>query len=169
MTFFIQRLQEKHDLFDFDCENKALNDYLLKYALQNQKRDLSNTYVALKNKRVIGYYSLATGSVRPEGVPKKVSRGLPKYDIPVLLLARLAVDVCYQGKGVGKGLLKDALIRCAQVSKIVGMRALIVHAKDENAAEFYKRFDFDPSPTNPLHLFLPMKTIQKNIGPDKTT
>lgn len=163
MTFLIKRLRDEHVISAFDCQNRALNEYLVKHASQNQKRGLSNTYVALHKDRVIGYYSIATGSVQQNQAPKKVSRGLPKYDIPVVLLARLAVDGFYQGKGIGSGLLKDALVRSLQVSEIVGMRALIVHAKNEEAVQFYKKFDFDPSPTNPFHLFLSMKTIKKNL------
>ena len=159
----IEKLEINHDLKLFDCGNTALNDFLKKYALTNQKMRSSTTYLALEGDKVVGYYSIASASVRYENAPKKVSRGLPQYDIPVLLLARLAVTVNKQGAGLGKGLLKNSMLRAVEVADIVGMRALLVHAKNEKAVNFYKAFDFKDSPFNERHLYLTIKDIQKNL------
>ena len=164
-NLIIEKLSSSHELDKFDCEQKALNGYLSKYALINQKMRISVTYLALKGPDIVGFYSLASGSVRHEDAPKKAKRGLPQYDIPILLLARLAVDKKEKGKGIGSGLLKDSMLRALNASKEFGVRALLVHAKDNNAVEFYKRFDFDPSPINPKHLFLTIKDIEKNLSP----
>src|SRR5260370_19048407 len=90
------------------------------------------------------------------GFPAKLVKGLGKYDIPVMLLARLAVDHREQGKGLGKALLKDAILRTLQAAEIAGLKLLLVHAKDEAAADFYRRHGFDPLVDDPLNLFLPV-------------
>jgi GNAT superfamily N-acetyltransferase len=113
---------------------------------------------------VVGYYALAAGSVEPEQAPERIKKGLARHPVPVILLARLAVDRHEQGKGLGAALLKDALIRAAAAADEIGVRAVLVHAKDEDARAFYERFDFEPSPTDPLHLYLLMKDLKKTIG-----
>ena len=110
-----------------------------------------------------GYYSLAAGSVAPEKASERVRKGQPGYPIPVILLARLAVDRRLQGKGVGAALLKDALFRASGAADTIGARALLVHAKDDKARRFYEHFGFEPSPTDPLHLFLVMKDLKARI------
>ena len=159
----IEKLTTEHNIMPFDCGNVVLNDYINKYALINQKMRTSTTYIAVDKDEVVGYYSITSASVRHEAAPKKVRRGLPQYDIPVLLLARLAVHINKQGHGIGKGLLKDSMLRTLEVSDIIGIRAMLVHAKNEAATEFYKLFDFEQSPLNAKHLFLTVKDIQKNI------
>lgn len=133
----------------------------MRYALQSQQSDSATTYVACIDERVIGYYSLTVGSVAHKDAPERIIKGIAKYPIPVIILARLAVDKDEQGKGIGKGLLKNALQRVAQAADIIGVRALLVHAKDEQARLWYEQFDFDFSPTDPLHLFLSLKDIRK--------
>jgi GNAT superfamily N-acetyltransferase len=115
--------------------------------------------VAARGRHVAGYYTLAAGSVRPEESTPRVAKGLGNYPVPIILLARLAVDRTEQGKGLGAALLRDAILRAARAADIVGCRALLVHAKDKQAQAFYQRFGFEPSPVNELHLYLLMKDI----------
>lgn len=158
---YIEKLSAKHNSQNFDCGQPNLNTFLLRYALQSQQSDSATTYVACIDERVIGYYSLTVGSVAHKDAPERIIKGIAKYPIPVIILARLAVDKDEQGKGIGKGLLKNALQRVAQAADIIGVRALLVHAKDEQARLWYEQFDFDSSPTDPLHLFLSLKDIRK--------
>ncbi len=153
-----------HDLSAFDCGAPALNDYLRKYALPNQQGQAARTYVACRGRRVVGYYTLAAGSVRPEEPPARVVKGLAKHPVSVILLARLAVDRTEQGKGLGAGLLKDALLRASQAADVIGCRAVLVHAKDGAAKAFYQRFGFEPSPVDELHLYLLMKDVRASLG-----
>ncbi len=157
-------LTKLHDRTGFDCGVPALNDYLYKYALQNQKKGAARTYVSTRGQRIVGYYSLTFGSVRSEQAPHEISHGLGRYPIPILLLARLAIDHGERGKGLGKALLKDALLRAVQASSIAGLRAVLVHAKDKEAASFYRHFGFQSSPTAPLHLYLRLKDLTKSLG-----
>jgi predicted N-acetyltransferase YhbS len=158
-------LDPGHDRTAFDCGIGPLNDYLHKYALPNQQNRSARTYVATRGTRVVGYYTLAAGSVGRADAPDRVAKGLANHPVPVILLARLAVDRSEQGQGLGKGLLKDALRRVVQAADLIGCRALLVHAKDDGAKAFYERFGFVPSPTHPLHLFLLVKDILANLGP----
>lgn len=160
----IEKLTTEHSLEVFDCGNDALNEYLCTYALVNQKLSIAQTYVAQIDGSVIAYYTLATASAHHEETPKKISRGLPKCPIPILLIARLAVDVRYQGEKIGKGLLKNALLRACKVADIVGIRAVLVHAKNEEVAGLYKKFDFEPSPLDETHLFLSIKDIKSCVS-----
>jgi GNAT superfamily N-acetyltransferase len=157
-------LEANHDLCAFDCGTPALNEYLKKYALMNQRNLSARTYVATRGQRVGGYFTLAAGSANREETPPRVARGLARHPIPIILLARLAVDRGEQGKGVGAGLLKDALARAAQASELIGCRAVLVHAKDQGAKAFYQRFGFEPSPIDELHLYLLMKDIKASLS-----
>ena len=152
-------LIKDHDRSAFDCGVPALNDYLKKYALQNQTKHAARTYVATRGNRIVGYYSLAYGSVSLEEAPQNVKSGLPRHPIPVILLARLAVDSTEQGHGLGAALLKDALLRTIQAAEIAGLRAMLVHAKDDAAKSFYEKFGFEPSPIDAYHLFLRVSDI----------
>ncbi len=153
-------LDDTHDISGFDCGQSALNEYLQKYALTNQRNRSGRTYVVARGHSVVGYYTLAAGSVEPQTAPPRVTKGLGGYPVPIILLARLAVDQKEKGKGLGQGLLKDALLRALQTSELVGCRAVLVHAKDATGQAFYRKFGFEPSPTNELHLFLLMKDIE---------
>lgn len=152
-------LIKDHDRSSFDCGVPALNDYLKKYALQNQKKNSARTYVATRANRIVAYYTLAYGSVSLEEAPQSVKSGLPRHPIPVILLARLAVDSNEQGGGLGAALLKDALLRTIQAAEIAGLRAMLVHAKDDSAKRFYQKFGFEPSPIDTYHLFLRLSDI----------
>ena len=164
MTRRIEKLQPHHAVEAFACGQEALNRFLQKHALQNQRSGGSQTYVGLINETVIGYYALAVGSVEQEHAPERVKKGLAKHSIPIMLLARLAIDLNWQKQGVGAALVKDATLRTLQAADIAGIRALVVHAKDETARRFYERFDFLPSPTDPLHLFMLLKDVRKILS-----
>ena len=112
---------------------------------------------------VVAYYSLAAGAVEHAAAPVRIGKGLARHPIPVMLLARLAVDRTQQGRGIGKALIKDGLLRTAAAADIVGVRALLVHAKDDKARVWYQALEFEPSPTDPYHLFLLMKDIRANL------
>jgi GNAT superfamily N-acetyltransferase len=157
----VHKLSARSITDPFDCGQEELDRFLKRFALTNQAANAAQTYVTCRANRVVGYYSLAVGSVHPEDSPKRTLKGLARHPVPVMILARLAVDRSEQGIGIGKALLKDALLRTAQAANIAGIRALVVHAKDENARRWYKQFDFEPSPTDPLHLFLLLKDLKK--------
>jgi GNAT superfamily N-acetyltransferase len=157
-------LEAHHDVSAFDCGAPALNEFLKKYALTNQQNQSARTYVTRRSNTVVGYYTLAAGSVSREETPTRVAKGLPRHPVPIILLARLAVDRSEQGRGVGAGLLKDALLRVAQAADLIGCRALLVHAKDPAARAFYPRFGFEPSPVDELHLYLLMKDLKASLG-----
>lgn len=126
---------------------------------------MTTVFVTCSGDKVVGYYALATGGVERAEAPDRVSKGLPAHPIPVVLLARLAIDSVAQGRGLGRTLLRDALIRVANAADEIGIRALLIHAKDERAREFYmKCAEFEQSPTDPLHLFLLMKDLRKALA-----
>lgn len=146
----------------FDCGQTALNQFLQRYALINQKANSAQTYVCCQGNDVVGFYSLAVGSVDPQSAPGRVMEGLARY--PVMLLARLAVDLAHQRQGLGQALLKDALLRTAQAADIAGIRCLLVHAKDDAAWRWYESWEFESSPTDPYHLFLMLKDLKGLLG-----
>jgi len=159
----LELLNTAHDCSGFSCGKPPLNKYIKKYALVNQANEISRTYVTTKENRVVGYYSLAFGSVSHEDATEKIKRELPQYPIPIILLARLAVDVREKGHRLGESLLRDALLRCVQAADIGGLRAMLTHAKDEDAKGFYEKYGFQSSPTNHLHLMLSIKDIRANL------
>jgi GNAT superfamily N-acetyltransferase len=156
----IEKLRREHNVETFDCGTEKLNRFLIRYALQNQQAGSSQTYVGLVGEIVVAYHSLAVGQVAYEGAPQRLAKGLARHPIPVMLLARMAVDKSWQGRGVGKALLKDAIQRTLQAADIAGIRAFAVHAKDEAARCFYEHFDFVASPTDPMHLFILLKDLK---------
>ena len=158
-------LEKHHDVAAFDCGVSWLNDYLRNYAWQNHQNRSARTYVALTGDRVVGYYSLAAASVQRQEATPRVAKGLANHPVPVVLLARLAVDLAEKGKGLGAALLKDALLRSLQAADIIGCRAVLVHAKDQAARQFYEKYGFESSPIDELHLFLLMKDIKASIAP----
>jgi GNAT superfamily N-acetyltransferase len=157
----VEALAREHDLTHFDCGlHISLNDWLKRFAWVSQQSETSRTYVVHRARRVVAYYSIATGSARREDAPVRVAKGLANHPVPIILLTRLAVDTTEQGTGLGKAMLKDALVRIAAAADIVGARAALVHAIDAQAAAFYRRFGFEPSPANDLHLMLLMKDLR---------
>ncbi len=157
-------LEEFHLVDDFDCGVEALNSYLKKFACRNNQNSSARTYAATKNNRVVGYYTITPGSITKEDAPKRVGKGLANHPVPVIILARLAVDKTEQGTGLGKGLLKDALLRIVSAADIIGGRAVLVHAKDNQTKSFYEHFGFEPSPIEQFHLYLLLKDIKKTLG-----
>jgi len=160
----IEKLATGHDLSGFDCGKDALNRFLQRHALGSQQANTAQTYVLSRGNTVCGYYSLTVGAVAHEDATTRVRQGIARHPIPVILLARLAVDRTMAGQGLGAALLKDAVIRTAGAATTVGARALLVHAKDDDAKAFYEHFNFDPSPTDPYHLFLNIKDVKRLAG-----
>ncbi len=151
------------DTSSFDSGEPPLDDYLRQRALANHVQGASRCFVTCRAGRVVGYYALASASVQHRDVTGKVRRNMPD-PLPVILLSRLAVDRKEQGSGLGKHLLRDAILRSVAASEIIGVRALFVHALNDTARAFYAHFDFEPSPTDPLHLLLLMKDARAVIG-----
>ncbi len=162
----IEKLQRSHTVEGFTCGEPELDRFLIRHAFQAQQMHSSQTYVALSDKTVIGFYTIVVGEVRHVDAPDRVVKGMPRYPIPLLVLARLAVHSQWQGRGIGAGMLLDALGRVLQVADIVGIRAMAVHAKDDSAAGFYRHFGFMSSPTDSRHLFILVKDIQAAAGSD---
>jgi GNAT superfamily N-acetyltransferase len=163
----VEKLTREHEVLSFDCGKAPLDDWLRRFALTNQHSDAARTYVIHRGGRVMGYYSLSAGAVRREESPARIAKGLARHPIGVILLARLAVDRREQGMGLGKFLLVDALSRALAAADEVGARAILVHAIDKEAAEFYRRFGFEPSPLDPRQLMLLMRDLRaalKSIG-----
>jgi GNAT superfamily N-acetyltransferase len=159
----IVKLRRDHPVDAFDCGSEGLNRYLQRYAWQNQQAGAAQTYVGLVGDAMIGYYSLTVGQVTHEDAPARLTKGLARHPVPIMLLARLATDRRWQGQGVGKALLRDAMLRTLQAADIAGIRAMAVHAKDDGARRFYERFDFVASPTDALHLFVLLKDVRRIV------
>ncbi|WP_417498262.1 GNAT family N-acetyltransferase [Maricaulis sp.] len=151
-----QPLAREHRVEPFKSGTPALDDWLRRRAIKIEHNGASRTYVVCEDERVAGYYSLATGAVIHADAPGHVRRNMPE-PVPVMLLGRLAVDRSWQGQGVGRGLLKDALLRTLRAARIAGIGALIVHAIDADAAAFYRHHGFSPSPMDASVLMLGLK------------
>lgn len=160
----VELLTSEHDLSSFDCErHPSLNLWLKRFALMNQSSGDSRTYVVKRGEKVVGYYSLAPGSISRRDATARAAKAAPD-PIPMVLLARLAVDKTEQGQGLGKALLKDALKRAYAGAEIIGGRAILVHAIDQKAADFYGYFGFEACPEIELHRMLLMKDVRKSLG-----
>ncbi|HQY30831.1 MAG TPA: GNAT family N-acetyltransferase [Thermomicrobiales bacterium] len=157
----IEKLGPHHVTTGFDCGQEPLNRFLQRFALTNQQANASQTYVGLSDTTIVGYYTLVVGEVSFDDAPERLRKGLAHHPVPMMVLARLATDRSWQGKGIGAGLLKDAIKRTLNAADIAGIRALVVHAKDDTARSFYQRFDFTPSPTDPLHLYALIKDLRR--------
>lgn len=153
----------RHDRSSFDCGNAVLDDWLRMLAGQFEKRNLARTYVLIENGDVVvrGYYALSNHAIAYETLKKDQAKHLPKIDVPVALLGRLAVDRSVQKNGLGEYLLLDALCRVKNLAHEIGIRAVEVHAIDASARSFYKKYGFELLQDDPYHLFLPMQVISK--------
>lgn len=160
----VRKLVATDQVDAFDCGEVALNQFLRRYALANQQSGGAQTYVCCLDDAVVGFYSLAVGSVDAKDSPARVGKGLARHPVPVMILARLAVDRQHQRKRLGQALLKDALLRTAQAADIAGIRCLLVHAKDDAARNWYQAWEFEPSPTDAYHLFLLLKDLKRLLG-----
>ena len=157
------KLVAGHDLADFDSGEPALDDWLRRRALANEESGSSRTYVVCVGKRVVGYYSLTVGSVAHVDATGRVKRNMPD-PIPVMVLGRLAVDQDFQGRGIGSGLLRDAVLRTVQAAEIAGIRAILVHALSDAAKHFYQRHGFMASPINPMTVMITVAEAVKTLG-----
>lgn len=155
----IERLSSPHDRSEFDCGVGELNVYLQKYASQHQKKGVGRTYVATEEgaARVLGYYTISAGAVDFDTIPEN----LPRHPIPVALIGRLAVDTSARGRGLGETLLFHALGSAQRVAEIAGVYAVVVDALDKDAKSFYLKYGFKELADDQLHLYLPMRTINK--------
>jgi GNAT superfamily N-acetyltransferase len=160
----IEKLTRAHAVEDFNCGQLDLDRFLIRRAMQAQQANSSQTYVALSGASVVGYHTLVVGQVEQAHAALRVAKGMPRHPIPLLILARLAVHKDWRGQGLGAGLLRDALSRTLQAADIAGVRALAVHAKDDEAVAFYRHFTFEASPTDARHLFLLIKGIKMATG-----
>lgn len=160
----VELLATNHDLTEFDCgKHASLTEWLKRFARMNQASGDTRTYVVHRELRVVGYYSLAPGSVARKEATARASKSAPE-PIPIVLLARLAVDKREQGQGLGSALLKDALQRAYAGAEIIGGRAVLVHAIDAEAAAFYRKYGFESCPGLELHLMLLMKDLRASLG-----
>ncbi|MGI9185760.1 MAG: GNAT family N-acetyltransferase [Solirubrobacteraceae bacterium] len=159
-----------HDVEGFDCGRASLNVWLMRYARQAAAAGSARTYVIVdaQQERVVGYHALVAAAVEREAATPRVIKGMPQYPIPVVLLARLAVDLTVAGHGLGAWLLRDAITRTLAASETIGVRAMLVHALDEDAREFYSRHGLEPSPTDPLHLMILIKDIAAAVDAVRT-
>lgn len=162
-----ESISANHDTSQFDCGSEAQTTWLRKHALQAHRTDSSKVRVVTRigDVRVIGYYALAAGSVEVANAPARVAKGMPRYPVPVVILARLGVDRNEQGRGLGRALLQDLLLRVAIASEVIGARALLIHSEDEVAKAFYQHLgEFEESPTDPLHLYLLMSDLRRTLS-----
>jgi len=152
---------EHHQLEPFDCGKAALNDWLLRYARQAQSSGSARTFVITDGERVAGYFSLTAGQVDSLDAPERIRKGMGHYPIPVVTLARMAVALQDQGRGVGVRLLQDAIRRTLVIAEQAGIRAMLTHPIDEKAAGFYTRFGFIASPLKEQQLLLLLKDARR--------
>jgi GNAT superfamily N-acetyltransferase len=162
LTSAPERLSPEHDLETFRSGVPALDDWLRRRALHNEREGASRTYVVRADGRVAGYYSLATGAVSGAEVPGRVRRNMPD-PIPVMILGRLAVDAAWQGRRLGHSLLRDAILRTLAAADIAGIRALLVHAISPEAKRFYERYGFQECPEKPMTLVLLLRDARASL------
>lgn len=160
----IEKLDRTHAVAQFASGEPDLDRFLIRHALQAQSANSSQTYLAVIGEAVTGYYTLVVGQVERAQAPLRVYIDLPRDSIPLLILSRLAVHKDWRGRGLGAGLLRDALSRTLQAAGIVGASALAVHAKDDAAVAFCKHFEFKASPTDARHLFFSVKDVRTATG-----
>lgn len=159
-------LTSGHDVASFTCGKDALDLFIKNHALQNQSNNSARTFVStrLSSNQVVGYYSLCAASVEYEQTPERIRKGLARHEVPLVLLARLAVDSTCQGMGLGPSLLMDVFGRFMTVQESIGARALFAHAKDDDAKAFYEKWGFVSNDGLPLHLYILTKQIKATLG-----
>ena len=154
-------LNSKSPLAGFDCGKPSLNDWLQKHALQAQVSGSARTFVVTDNTSVLGYYSLVVGQVEPMNATERIRKGMGQYPIPVMLLARLAVNTTAQSQGIGSGLLQDATRRALNIAEQAGIRAMLTHPIDDDAAPYHHHFGFEASPLGQGQLLLLLKDAKR--------
>ena len=157
-------LRPQHRLEGFDCGKPALTDWLLRHARQAQGSGSAKTFVVADDDRVAGYFSLTVGQIDTLDAPERIRKGMGQYPLPVVILARLAVSVEDQGRGIGFGLLQDAIRRTMLIAEQAGIRAMLTHPIDEEAARFYTRFGFVASPLREQQLLLLLKDARRWVS-----
>lgn len=158
-----EKLSATHEVSGFDSGEPVLDDWLRRRALKNEASGASRTYVVCAGKTVVGYYTLAVGAVALVAAPGRVRRNMPD-PLPVMLLGRLAVDTEYQRRGIGTGLLRDAILRTVQAAEIAGIRAILVHALSDSAKHFYEEWGFVASPVDPLTVMVTVTEAVTMLG-----
>lgn len=158
-----EHLTAQHDVAAFDSGVPPLDDWLKRHALANETAGASRTYVVCVGRRVVGYYALATGAVTHARTIGRVRRNMPD-PVPAMVLGRLAVDHAFQGRGIGEGLLRDAILRTLQAAELAGIRAILVHAISEDAKRFYERHGFVESPVDPMTLMITIAEAQRALA-----
>jgi GNAT superfamily N-acetyltransferase len=158
-----EKLTAAHDLSQFQSGEPELDDWPRRKALHNEERGASRTYVVRSGRRVVGYYALAAGAVAHTNAPGRVKRNMPN-PVPVMVIGRLAIDLRFQGQGIGSALLRDAVLRTAHAAEIAGIRALLVHAISENAKRFYLKSGFITSPVDPMTLMISVADAIRALG-----
>ena len=159
-----QALDSSHLLDGFDCGKSSLDNWLVRHARQAQASGSAKTYVVTDGSRVAGFYSLTVGQIDTLEAPDRVRRGMGAYPIPVVILARMAVARQDQGRGIGAGMLQDAIRRTLSIAEQAGVRALLTHPIDEEASRFYLRFGFKSSPVREQQLLLLLKDARKLLA-----
>jgi GNAT superfamily N-acetyltransferase len=161
----IERLERSHVRDAFSCGKPPLDEFIRRLVSQYEKRNIGRTYVAVRlgEKQVLGYYTLASSSIPFQNLPEPSARKLPRHPVPVILLARLAVDQSVQGQEWGEGLLIDAVHRGIGLSDALGIHAVEVDAIDQQARAFYEKYGFVPLLDSEFHLFLPIASVQAII------
>jgi len=157
-----EKLRPDHDLSSFDSGTPVLDDWLRRRALPNQESGASRTYVVCAGRRVVGYYALAAGAIAQGEATGRTRRNMPD-PVPVMVIGRLAIDSGFQGRGLGRALLRDAVLRTLQAADIAGIRAMLVHAISEDAKRFYERCGFRPSPVDPMTLMITMRDARQAL------
>ena len=156
-----QPLTRGHDRERFGCGEPELDRWLADHALGAQASGSVRVFVSTDGERVVGYHALAAAELRPEEASERALKGQPRSrPVPAVLLARLAVHLGHQGRGLGRSLLQDAMLRANDAAEELGIRLMLVHAKHEQARRWYRRFGFEESPSDPLHLMLLMKDLR---------
>lgn len=157
-------LRRDHRVEDFSSGKTSLDDWLKRHALQAQGSGSARTFVVTEGHRIAGFYSLTVGQVEIGEAPERVAQGMGRYPIPVVILARLAVALTDQGRGLGRDLLQDAIARILNLAEEVGIRALLTHPIDDDAERFYRRFGFQASPLRDRQLLLLLKDARKVLA-----
>ncbi len=159
-----EALASHHQLETFDCGKSDLNTWLIRHARQAQSSGSAKTFVSADENRVVGYFSLTVGQVDSLDAPEQIRKGMGQYPIPVVILARLAVSINHQGRGIGTALLQDAIRRTLIIAEQAGIRAMLTHPIDEDDNRFYLRFGFSPSPLREQQLLLLLKDAKRIFG-----
>ncbi len=165
MQYRIKPLDAAINTVDFSCGHAQLDDYIRRYATQDVRRNVARVFVVTpvnNPQQLAGFFTLSAGSVSCTSLPESLARKLPRYPIPVALIGRLAVDVGFQGKGLGSILLADACQKVVQASSVLAVAGIVVDAKDEQAVAFYKHFGFVPLPASVNRMLLPASVLFGN-------